>query len=231
MKRVLRIAAGLALFSLGVLCVCVAVPASAQHSQQFIPPDVLYARDVPYADATAAAGVVTLAVNLDSGGNITNVQVLRDVPSLTSAALVAVHGWTYAPASLNGKHVPGTVLVNVVFDPPFLQLQNAPLTPAESFQPPDPKTTPYAPPRLLAATYPPYPSGGLVGGAVVLDVVVGSGGGIGKVTVIRAVPTLTAAAMPALKAWKFAAGVYENTPVAAKVAVAMVYRKPVIPEQ
>jgi Gram-negative bacterial TonB protein C-terminal len=220
MKRILRIAAGLVLFSLGVLCV--AAPANARRAQQFIPPDLLYASDVPYSDSTAAAAVVTLAVNLDGGGNIINVQVLRDIPTLTSPALVAVHGWTYVPASLNGKHVPATLLVNVVFDPPFLQLQNVPLTPAETFQPPDPRTTPYAPPQLLAATYPPYPSGGLVGGAVVLDIVVGSRGDIGKITVIRAVPTLTVAALPALKAWKFAAAVYENTPVAAKVAVAMV---------
>jgi Gram-negative bacterial TonB protein C-terminal len=229
MKRVLRIAAGLVLFSLVVLCV--AVPANAQGAQQFIPPDVLYASEVPYSDSTAAAGVVTLAVNLDGGGNIINAQVLRDVPTLTSPALVAVHGWTYAAASFNGKRVPATLLVNVVFDPPFLQLQNVTLTPAQAFQPPDPKATPYAPPQLLAATYPPYPSGGLVGGAVVLEVVVGSAGAIGKVTVIRAVPTLTAAAIPALKAWKFAAAVYEHTPVAAKVVVAMVYRKPVMPEQ
>jgi hypothetical protein len=198
MKRILRIAAGLALFSLGVFSG--ARPADAQRAQQFIPPDVLYASDVPYSDSTAAAGVVTLAVNLDGGGNILSVQVLRDIPTLTSPALVAVHGWTYTAASLNGKHVPATLLVNVVFDPPFLQLQNVPLTPAQPVQAPDPKTTPYAPPQLLAATYPPYPSGGLVGGAVVLDVVVGSRGNIGKVTVIRAVPTLTAAAIPALKA-------------------------------
>ena len=220
MKRILRIAAGLALFSMGVFSG--ARPPEAQRAQQFIPPDVLYASDVPYSNAIAAAGIVTLAVNLDAAGNIINVQVLRDVPTLTSPALVAVHGWTYVPASLNGKHVPATLLVNVVFDPPFLQLQSVPLTPAEAFQRPDPKATPYAPPKLLAATYPPYPSGGLVGGAVVLDVVVGSRGDIGKVTVIGAVPTLTVAALPALKAWKFAAAVYENTPVAAKVAVAMV---------
>ena len=230
MKGILRIAAGLAPFSPGVFSG--ARPAGAQRAQLFIPPDVLYASDVPYSGLDGGGGrVVTLAVNLDDGGNIINVQVLRDVPTLTTPALVAVHGWTYAAASLNGKHVPAALLVNVVFDPPFLQMQNVPLTPADAFQPPDPKATPYAPPQLLAATYPPYPSGGLVGGAVVLDVVVGSRGDISKVTVIRAVPTLTVAALPALKAWKFAAAVYEQTPVAAKVVVAMVYRKPVIPEQ
>jgi outer membrane biosynthesis protein TonB len=142
-----------------------------------------------------------------------------------------VHGWTYAPGSLNRKHVPSTLLVNVVFDPAYLQLTNVPLAPAEPFQLPDPKATPYTPPQLLAATYSPYPSDASVGGAVVLDASVDSGGALTKVTVIRAVPMLTAAASGALKTWKFAAAVYGNTPVASKVVVAMAFRKTAMPLQ
>jgi outer membrane biosynthesis protein TonB len=227
MKGVLRIAAGLWVFSLFVLSV--AAPADAQRPRGFVPADAVYASDIPYAAAAAAAGVVTLAVNLDDGGKIINVQVLRDIPELTSAALVAVHSWTYTGASLDGKHIPSTLLVNVVFDPAYLQLKNIPLAPAEAFQAPDPKAPPFAPPQLLAATYSPYPSDASVGGAVVLDAYVGSGGGISKVTVIRAVPMLTAAALGALKSWKFAAAVYGNAPVAAKVVVAMVFRKTAMP--
>ena len=58
-----------------------------------------------------------------------------------------------------------------------------------------------------------------------LDAYLSGASGIGKVTVIRAVPLLTAAALGALKSWKFAAAVYGNAPVAAKVVVAMVFRK------
>jgi outer membrane biosynthesis protein TonB len=229
MKTILRVAAGLSLFSLFVLSA--AAPAVAQRPQHFIPPDVIYASDIPYSAAAAAAGVVTLAVNLDNGGNIVNVQVLRDIPTLTSAALVAVRGWTYAPANLNGEHVPATLLVNVVFDPAYLQLKNVPLAPAGSFQPPDPKATPYAPPQLLVATYSQYPADASVGGAVVLDASLDSRGALTKVTVIRAVPTLTAAASAALKTWKLAAAVYGTAPVASKVVVAMVFRKSAMPLQ
>jgi Gram-negative bacterial TonB protein C-terminal len=229
MKTVLLVAAGLSLFSLFVLSV--AAPAVAQRPQHFIPPDVIYASDIPYSAATAAAGVVTLAVNLDEGGKIANVQVLRDIPTLTSAALVAVRGWTYAPASLNGEHVPATLLVNVVFDPAYLQLKNVPLAPAGPFQSPDPKATPYTPPQLLAATYSQYPADASVGGAVVLDASVDGRGALTKVTVIRAVPTLTAAASAGLKSWKLAAAVYGTSPVASKVVVAMVFRKSAMPLQ
>ena len=229
MKRILRIAVGLSLFSLFVLPF--AAPPVAQRPQHFIPPDVIYASDIPYSAATGAAGVVTLAVNLDDGGKIINAQVLRDIPALTSPALVAVRGWTYVPGSLNGKHVPSTLLVNVVFDPAYLQLKKVPLAPVEPFLSPDSKATPYAPPQLLAATYSPYPSDAWVGGAVVLGVSVDSGGTLTKVTVIRAVPMLTSAASAALKTWKFTAGVYGTTPVASKVVVAMVFRKTAMPLQ
>ena len=223
MKTVLRIAARLWLISLFVCLI--AEPADAQRPRGFVPADVVYASDIPYSAATGAAGVVTLAVNLDDGGNIMNVQVLRDIPELTSAALVAVQSWTYLAASLDGKNIPSTLLVNVVFDPAYLQLKNIPLAPAQAFQTPDAKATPFSPPQLLAATYSPYPADATVEGAVVLDAYLSGASGIGKVTVIRAVPLLTAAALGALKSWKFAAAVYGNAPVAAKVVVAMVFRK------
>src|SRR6202050_823741 len=131
MRRALKIAVSAVLISHCVLMA--AAPVVSHRAQAFIPPDVLYSSDIPYSAATAAAGVVTLAVNLDDGGNIINVQVLRGIPELTSAALGAVHGWSYAAASLDGKHIPSTLLVNVVFDPAYLQLKNIPLAPAEAF--------------------------------------------------------------------------------------------------
>jgi len=132
---------------------------------------------------------------------------------------------------LDGQHVPSTLLVNVVFDPAYLQLKNVPLAPAEPFQPPNPKATPYTPPQLLAATYSQYPADASVGGAVVLDAPVDSRGALTKVTVIRTVPMLTAAASGALKTWKFGAAVYGTTPIASKVVVAMVFRKTAMPLQ
>lgn len=61
--------------------------------------------------------MVTLAVNLDAHGNIRNVQTLRDIPTVTTQAMLALQNWTYASATLNGTPVPSTILVNGVFDP------------------------------------------------------------------------------------------------------------------
>jgi hypothetical protein len=95
---------------------------------------VLTASDIPYPATIVAAGVVTLAVNLDGTGQIMNVQTLRDIPTVTTRATLALQNGTYAPASLNGKRVPSTLIVNIVFDPAFLDSNNIPLGPPESFQ-------------------------------------------------------------------------------------------------
>lgn len=224
MRHILNVAAWLLLTA--VLVLAMARPAPANHPPHFTPPDVLTASDIPYPATTVAAGVVTLAVNLDGTGQITNVQTLRDLPTVTTQVTLALQNWTYAPASLNGKPVPSTLIVNIVFDPAFLDSNNVPLGPPESFQPPNPKATPYTPPQLFTATFPPYPTHGLGSGAVVLDVAVSSQGKIAHVATVRDVPTLTAAAAAALQNWSFRAAIYGNTPLASKVVVAMVFRNP-----
>jgi outer membrane biosynthesis protein TonB len=224
MEQTLRVTASLLLTS--VLVLGMARPAPAKHPQNFTPPDILTASDIPYPATTVAAGVVTLAINLDATGQIMNVQTLRDIPTVTTQATLALQNWSYAPATLNGKHVPSTLIVNIVFDPAFLENNNIPLGPPESFQPPNPKATPYTPPQLFTATFPPYPTGGQTSGAVVLDVTVSSQGKIAHVATVRDVPTLTAAAAAALQNWSFSAAIYGNTPLASKVVVAMVFRNP-----
>jgi Gram-negative bacterial TonB protein C-terminal len=224
MKQIFRVTAWPVLAA--VLALGMAMPAPANHPQHFTPPDILTASDIPYPATTVAAGVVTLAVNLDGTGQITNIQTLRDIPTVTTQATLALQNWTYAPASLNGKPVPSTLIAHIVFDPAFLDSNNIPLGPPASFQPPNPKATPYTPPQLFTATFPPYPANGQTSGAVVLDVAINSQGKIVHVTTVRDVPTLTTAAAAALQNWSFSAATYGNTPLASKVVVAMVFRNP-----
>jgi hypothetical protein len=224
MRQIFRVTAWPALAA--VLALGMAMQAPASHPQHFAPPDILTASDIPYPATTVAAGVVTLAVNLDGTGQIMNVQTLRDIPTVTTQAMLALQNWTYAPASLNGKPVPSTLIVHIVFDPAFLDSNNIPLGPPESFQPPNSKAAPYTPSQLFTATFPPYPANGQTSGAVVLDVAISSQGKIAHVTTVHDVPTLTAAAAAALQNWSFSSAIYGNTPVASKVVVAMVFRNP-----
>lgn len=224
MRRITRTGIWLVLAS--VLAMGMAMPSPAKHSQNFTAPDVLTASDIPYPASTAATGVVTLAVNLDGTGQIMNIQTLRDIPTLTTQATITLQNWSYKPASVNGKPVPSTLVVSIVFDPAFLDSNNIPLGAPESFQPPNPGATSYSPPQLVTATFPPYPTKGLASGAVVMDVSINSHGSITRIVTVRDVPTLTAAAAAALKTWTFNAASYQNSPIASKVVVAMVFRNP-----
>lgn len=214
------------LVSLLLLILFLAVLAPAKRTEKFTPPDVLAVTDIPYSPTTVAAGVVTLAVNVAADGSVINIQTLRDIPTLTTQATLALQNWTYAPASLNGERVPSTLIVHIVFDPAFLQINNIPLGPPESFQPPKSKAAEYSPSQLMTAAFAPYPNGGKGAGAVVLDVGVSGTGTIGSVSVRRDLPTLTATAETAVKNWTFTAANYGSTSITSKVVVAMVFRNP-----
>jgi protein TonB len=62
-------------------------------------------------------GTVQLELDLDAAGRVTAARLLRSsgFDLLDGAALDAAQGWTYAPATLNGRPVPVTVPVPIVF--------------------------------------------------------------------------------------------------------------------
>jgi hypothetical protein len=223
-NRIVRFSAGFLLPSLLVLAS--AGLALARHTDHFTPPDVATVSDIPYPVTTVDAGIVTLAANLDSTGRVLNIQTLRDLPSVTGTTIIAVQNWTYKPAALNGKNIASTLIINVVFDPAFLEVNNIPLGAPASFQPPTAGATAFSPAQLFGANFPTYPSNGSGQGAVILDVLVDSMGNIAQVKTARDLPTLSAAAIAAAKTWTFSPASYSNTPIASNVIVAMVFRSP-----
>src|ERR1700674_891940 len=67
------------------------------------PPRIATASDIPYPVNTATPGIVTLLLNLDVAGKVLNVQVLRDLLPLTSAAQTAVQTCTLHPGRSQRK--------------------------------------------------------------------------------------------------------------------------------
>ena len=58
---------------------------SAQHTfAKFTAANISSATDIPFPPNSIAVGVVTLSLGLDASGKIQNIEVQRDVPSLTS---------------------------------------------------------------------------------------------------------------------------------------------------
>ena len=98
-----------------VVLVCCAVPSLAQAP--FNPAAVRSASDIPYSIQSIADGVVVLDVSIDAKGAITGSTIVRDIPSLTSAATTAIQSWKFSPASSQGKPELSVIRVAIVFRP------------------------------------------------------------------------------------------------------------------
>jgi TonB family protein len=82
-------------------------------------PERIYAPDPVYPEEARQArvqGVVILQTIIDNLGKVTNVKVLKGLPSgLTEAAVEAVSQWKFNPATLEGKPVSVYYMVTITF--------------------------------------------------------------------------------------------------------------------
>lgn len=69
----------------------------------------------PIAQAARAQGVVIIQAVIGVDGRVQDAQILRSVPLLDEAALMAVRQWVYTPTMLNGIAVPVIMTVTVRF--------------------------------------------------------------------------------------------------------------------
>ena len=197
-----------------------------RKTPQFIPPDITSASDIPYPANTLAAGAVSLLLNLDTNGQIQDVRVLRDFPSLTSSVQNAVHSWTFTPAALKGNPVPSEISVTVIFNifnpAGGAASQSLVLAPP---QPASPDASQFTPPQITLATFANYPAASVSQGTVVLDVTVGKAGQPKQIRVIRDVRTLTRQAISAVKTWSFNPATTQGQPVAAPIIIGFVFQR------
>jgi outer membrane biosynthesis protein TonB len=224
MNRIFRLS-----LSLSLLAAAWAAPSSAKKPAHFVPASISTAGDIPYPTASLDAGVVTLSIVLDISGQVTAVNILRDIPSVSALATAAVRSWTYTPATLDGKPVHSTLIINIVYDPGFLGADNIPLPPPAQMQPISKKDPPFAPPQLNTATFAPYPAKAKAQGAVVFNVTLDTNGNAANVATLRDVPPLTTSATQALKNWNFTAATFDAKPIPSHMVVAFVFRAPSAP--
>lgn len=100
----------------------VAIGSARQRDKQapprFDPPVVTSVVDAAYPLQSVASGTVVLEVSLDDTGAISDVRVVRAIPSLTEPAERSVRQWRFQPAKLDGKPVASKVPVAFSFVPP-----------------------------------------------------------------------------------------------------------------
>ena len=193
---------------------------------RYVPPDVVTAGEIPYPPDSIASGIVTLSIDLDTAGQIRNVLVLRDIPSLTDPAVSAVKSWMFAPGKLEGKPIASSLNVSVVFNPGNLQTHDLTLAPLQPTPPPNPPG--YLPPEIAAASYANYPMNSVATGTVVLDATIGKSGEIKRLLPIRPVPSLTSPAINAVKSWTINAATFHGKAITSKLIIAFVFRPPTI---
>jgi len=192
----------------------------------FVSPDIVTAGDISYPVDTTATGLVTLLLSLSSSAQVQNVQVLRDIPPLTSAAQAAVANWAFKPATYNGHTVASAIPVNVVFSPfnpgdtETNPLSVAPVPPASPTG-----AAQYTPPQITSAAYATYPPNTLAQGTVVLDVTIGKSGQVVTVIAVRGVGALTQSAISAVKSWAYNPATVKGKPVTGKLVVAFVFQR------
>src|SRR6202046_1891488 len=191
----------------------------------FVPPDITAASEIPYPIENVASGLVSISVNLSATGQVQDVQVVRDIPGLTEVATSIVKAWTFVPGKLDGRAVPSTINVQVVFNPGGPQNQQLQVQPGNLVTPPNPPG--YITPEIAAASYAVYPPNSVANGAVVLDLVIDKYSEVKKPIAIRSVPSLTGAAISAVKTWTVNPATFNEKKLDAKLVVAFVFRQPI----
>jgi hypothetical protein len=97
-------------------------PASFQpptpNGPLFSPAQLFGANFPPYPVNGVGQGAVILDVAVDGTGNISQIQTLRDLPTLTAAAIAAAKTWTFSQASYGKVSVASKVVVAMVFRSP-----------------------------------------------------------------------------------------------------------------
>lgn len=190
----------------------------------FVPPDITAASEIPYPIENVASGLVSVSVNLSATGQVQDVQVVRDIPGLTEVVTSIVRTWTFVPGKLDGKAVPSTISVQVVFNPGRLQSQPLQVQPAAPATAPNPPG--YITPEIAAASFAVYPANSVGIGAVVLDLVIDKYSEVKKPVAIRPVASLTSAALAAVKTWTVNPATFNEKKLDAKLVVAFVFRQP-----
>jgi hypothetical protein len=221
MKRNLKLLATVLLLACAGLTTTTTGVSGDSH---FVPPDITAATDIPYPIDNIASGLVSISINLTAAGQLQSVQIVRDIPGLTSAVTNAVNSWTFTPGKLDGKAVPSTINVQVIFNGGAVGSQNLPVQPGSLVTPPNPPG--YFPPEISAVSFAGYPPNSLATGAVVLDLSIDKYSEVKKPTPIRPVASLTSAAIAALKTWTVNPATFNGKKLDAKLVVAFVFRSP-----
>ncbi len=155
--------------------------------------------------------LVTVRVEVDADGAVTDAQLVAGDPNLADPAVRAVSRWNFAPARRGGVTVPSSLEVPVVFS---VGLADREGTAAEQ-------------PRPLKLVRPIYPAGLRMSGQtgeVLISFIVSVEGRVRRAEVVRSSnPGFDEPALDALMQWTFQPGMRNGIPVNTRMQVPIVF--------
>jgi len=201
-------------------------PKTTEESH-FQPAEAVSVSDVRVPIRSIANGTVVLDVMISEEGKVTNVQVRRNIASLTEQAVRSVKTWKFEPAKLNGKAVTSRITVAVTFNPASLLAANVPLPPLVHQDDEVRIQSSFQPPEVTRATFPTLPANTLIPGAVILEVGINEAGRAQSTKALRGAPPFTTTAIQAIEDWRFIPATLNGRPVESKVVLVFCFRQPV----
>jgi TonB family protein len=141
----------------------------------------------PEARAQGIRGIVILELVIDTQGHVAQASVLRSVPGLDEAAVVAARQWEYEPVKVGGKPVSLRLTVPITF-----ALKLPEVSRQEGI------------PELRQGVTPSWPASASGGGRANAEVTLEPDGRIGVARIVAGEPPWSDALLQALKTWRFA---------------------------
>jgi TonB family protein len=224
MGRLLTAAIAFAWLSAQPLAPCAAEAIEESHFQ---PPEAVSVSDVTNPFRSIANGTVVLDVMISEEGDVKNVQVRRELASVTEEAVRSVRTWKFEPARSNGKAVTSRMTVAVTFNPPTVLTANVPLPPLIHQGDEARIQSSFQPPQVTRATFPMCPQNALNPGTVILQTSINEAGKAQRTQVLRAAPPFTTLAIQAIEDWRFAPATLNGRPVESKVVLVFCFRQPI----
>jgi TonB family protein len=126
------------------LCFLVAIlvamleAAPAHATPEVTPPRRLDETTVPYPPGAHGDAEVTLKLVVDATGAVKEVTVTRGQEPFASAAVAAIQGWRFAPATRDGDSIPARIAASVTFHEPRVSPAPAPRSAPAPPSPPRP---------------------------------------------------------------------------------------------
>jgi outer membrane biosynthesis protein TonB len=165
-------------------------------------------------------------------GEVRNVQVRRDLASVTEEAVRSVKTWKFVPAKFNGKAVTSRMTVAVTFNPsPYSSpplAEGVPLPPLIHQDDEARIQSRFQPPQVTRATFPTCPLDALNPGTVILQASINEAGKAQSAKALRDAPPFTTAAIKAIEDWRFMPATLDGRPVESKIVFVFCFRQPVV---